>query len=82
MPVPWYDEFSFQIENIFTRLRIVAKEKTRRIATTKEVTNMTDIFTPHEGKKPQIVFIEGEPGMGKTTYCQKLVFDWGKQTMS
>ena len=80
LPVPWCDEFSFQIENIFTRLSIVAKEKTRGIATTKEVTNMTGIFTPHDCcKQPLIVLIEGEPGMGKTTYCQKLVFDWASK---
>ena len=77
LPIPWCDEFSFQIDDIFTRLRILAKEKTRGIETTKEVTNMTSIFTPHERcRQPQIVLIEGEPGMGKTTYSQKLVFDW------
>ena len=76
LPIPWCDEFSFQIEHMFTRLKLVEKEKTRGITTTKEVTNMTGIFTPHKGcKQPLIVLIEGEPGMGKTTYCQKLVFD-------
>ncbi|XP_015748253.1 PREDICTED: protein NLRC3-like [Acropora digitifera] len=79
-PVPWCDEFNFHIEDIFTRLRIVEKEKKRGIVTTKEVTNMTSIFTPHECcKQPQIVLIEGEPGMGKTTYCQKLAFDWASK---
>ena len=44
---------------------------------TKEVTSMTSIFTPHEDcKKPLVVLIEGEPGVGKTTYCQKLAYDW------
>ena len=54
--------------------------KTRRVKTTKEVTEMTSIFTPHEHcKQPLVVLIEGEPGMGKTTYCQKLVFDWASK---
>ena len=76
LPVPWCDSFSFQLENIFTRLRIVAKEKTRG-KTTKEVTSMTSIFTPHEDcQQPLVVLIEGEPGIGKTTYCQKLAYDW------
>ena len=80
MPIPWCDKLSFQIDDIFTRLKIVEKEKTRGITTTKEVTNMTGIFTPHKGcKQPLIVLIEGEPGMGKTTYCQKLVFDWASK---
>ena len=78
-PIPWCDEY-FRIEDIFTRLTVVAKVKTRGIAITKEVTNMTSIFTPHEfSKQPLTVLIEGEPGMGKTTYCQKLVFDWASK---
>ena len=78
LPIPWCN-FNFQIEDIFTRPRIVAKEKIRGMVT-KEVTNMTSIFTPHECcKEPLIVLIEGEPGMGKTTYCQKLVFDWASK---
>ncbi|XP_015748252.1 PREDICTED: nucleotide-binding oligomerization domain-containing protein 2-like isoform X3 [Acropora digitifera] len=80
LPVPWCDEFSFQIDDIFTRLRIVGKEKTRGNMTTKDVTNMTSVFTPHEYcKQPLIALIEGEPGMGKTTYCQKLAFDWASK---
>ena len=75
-PVPWCEGFSFQLENIFTRLKIVAKEKTRGTLA-KEITNMTSIFTSHEDcQHPRIVLIEGEPGMGKTTYCQKLAYDW------
>ena len=80
VPIPWCDEFSFLIDDYFTRLKLVEKEKTRGITTTKEVTNMTGIFTPHKScKEPLIVLIEGEPGMGKTTYCQKLVFDWASK---
>ena len=38
---------------------------------------MTAIFKTHIGcQKPWTVLIEGDPGMGKTTYCQKLAFDW------
>ena len=80
LPVPWCEGFSFQIEDIFTRLRIVAKEKTRGTLTSKEVTSMTSIFTSHDGcEQPLIVLIEGEPGMGKTTYCRKLVYDWARK---
>ena len=44
---------------------------------------MTGIFTSHECcKQPLIVLIEGEPGMGKTTYSQKLVFDWAIRVLT
>ena len=38
---------------------------------------MSGIFKPHdECPQPRTVLIEGKPGMGKTTYCKKLVYDW------
>ena len=43
---------------------------------------MSEIFNRHEEcEEPRVVLIEGEPGMGKTTYCKKVVYDWatGKQ---
>ena len=76
LPVPWLDEFSFHINDIFTRLKILVKEKTQGVLT-DDITNMTAIFEPHaECQRPRTVLIEGDPGMGKTTYCQKLAYDW------
>ena len=38
---------------------------------------MTDVFKPHpDCYNPRVVLIEGNPGMGKPTYCQKLAYDW------
>ena len=38
---------------------------------------MTEVFKSHsECDNPRVVLIEGNPGMGKTTYCQKLAHDW------
>ena len=79
MPFPWCEDFSFQLDEIFTRLRIINKEKTRGTLS-DEITNMTAIFKAHEGcQKPRTVLIEGDPGMGKTTYCQKLAYDWANR---
>ena len=61
---------------------IVRRDKTRRTAA-EQVTSITGVFKPHSGiSKPRTVLIEGEPGMGKTTYCQKVVYDWanGQET--
>ena len=42
-----------------------------------EIFNMTAVLKPHEEcEKPRTVFIEGDPGTGKTTYCRKLAYDW------
>ena len=42
-----------------------------------ETVSMNDIFKPHEEcPQPRTVLIEGNPGIGKTTYCNKLAYDW------
>ena len=76
LPVPSCEDFSFHLNEIFTRLKIVSKEKTRGVLT-DDITNMTAIFKAHEEcQRPRTVLIEGDPGMGKSTYCQKLAYDW------
>ena len=80
VPFPWCDDLNFNLNEIFTRLKIVNKEKTRGTLTDDEITNMTAIFRPHpDCPKPRILLIEGEPGMGKTTYSQKLAYDWANE---
>ena len=55
---------------------MVSREKTRGTVTDKMV-EMSDIFQSHEEcENPKKVLIEGDPGMGKTTYCNKLAYDW------
>ena len=39
-------------------------------------TDITAIFRVGDHKRPQKVLIEGDPGMGKSMYCQKLAYDW------
>lgn len=82
-PFPWCeDELQLELSNIFTRLKIVSKKK-ERARLTDDIVNMTDVFKPHkECDKPRVVLIEGQPGMGKTTYCQKLALDWSVEDIS
>ena len=86
-PFPWCEEeLQFELSKIFTRLTIVGRKK-ERAKLTKDSVKMTEVLRPFkncecececkcERKKPRVVLIEGEPGMGKTTYCQKLAYDW------
>ena len=71
-----------ELSKIFTRLKIVRRKK-ERARLTKDIVKMTDAFSPHEEcEKPRVVLIEGEPAMGKTTYCQKLAYDWSVEDIS
>ena len=56
---------------------MVSREKKARATAKQTVVQTTEIFKPHdECKKPRKVLIEGNPGMGKTTYCNKVAYDW------
>ena len=75
-PFPWCEEFQFFLGNIFTRLKVVRRKKTRGEITDVFV-DMSSILDPYEEcSAPRTVLIEGEPGMGKTTYCKKYAYDW------
>ena len=75
-PFPWCEDFNFSFDDIYTRLKVIYRKNTRGTATDRVVT-MSEIFNRHEDcGEPRVVLIEGKPGMGKTTYCKKVVFDW------
>ena len=75
-PFPWWEKFRLSLDNNFTRLKIVSRKKERG-KKTDEIVTMKDIFKPHEEcLHPRTVLIEGKPGIGKTTFCNKLAYDW------
>ena len=75
-PFPWWEKFRLSLDNNFTRLKIVSRKKEKGTKTDETVT-MKDIFKPHEEcAHPRTVLIEGRPGIGKTTFCNKLAYDW------
>ena len=75
-PFPWWEKFRLSLDNNFTRLKIVSRKKERGTKTDETVT-MKDIFKPHEEcAHPRTVLVEGRPGIGKTTFCNKLAYDW------
>ena len=60
---------------------MVSREKKARATAEQRVVETTEIFKPHEEcKQPRKVLIEGNPGMGKTTYCNKVAYDWAINT--
>ena len=78
-PFPWCEEFQYFVGDIFTRLTVVRRKKTRGEVTDKIIT-MSSLLDPHEEcSEPKTVLIEGKPGIGKTTYCKKFVCDWASK---
>ena len=75
-PFPWLEKFRLSLDNNFIRLKVVRRKKERGTKTNETLT-VNDIFKAHEEcAHPRTVLIEGKPGIGKTTFCNKLAYDW------
>ena len=81
-PLPWLEHFQLALREVFTRLKIVIREKGKKVLSDKTI-GMFEVFKPHKHcKHPRRVLIEADPGMGKTTYCEKMCLDWSTGSIS
>ena len=76
-PLLWDDAVKLPLENVYTRLKIVSRWKPG--SDTDEV-NQRDIFGVLKKGDDPMILIEGSPGIGKTTFCLKLAYDWANQS--
>ena len=77
-PLPWLNEMQFELDNVYTKLRI-QQRRNNGWQQTNKIVQLSDIFDKHEHKtneNPRLILIEGSPGMGKTTLSLKLAYDW------
>ena len=77
-PLLWYNTIQLPLENVYTRLKIVSRPKAGIQAEGGEV-NMYDIFNAPTKGEDVMTLVEGSPGIGKTTFCLKLAYDWANQ---
>ena len=77
-PLLWDNTIQLPLENVYTRLKIVSRPKAGVQAEGGEV-NMYDIFEAPTKGEDVMTLVEGSPGIGKTTFCLKLAYDWAKQ---
>ena len=77
-PLLWDNTIQLPLENVYTRLKIVSRPKAGVQAEGGEV-NMYEIFEAPTKGEDVMTLVEGSPGIGKTTFCLKLAYDWAKQ---
>ena len=65
---------------------LIWAEDSRRDATSAEArankANPCDVFAMLKENKDVMTIVEGNPGIGKTTFCLKLAYDWANQSSS
>ena len=77
-PLLWSKDMKLQLEEVYTRLRVVHK---RKAGSSEIEIDVDDIFGTSEEDNDPLVLVEGSPGIGKTTFCLKLAHDWANGAM-
>ena len=73
----WSKRSVVDIHQIYTRLSWVKQEQTPAEATQSELKNYTDLFTANKsGVIPKRILVQGQTGIGKSTFVKKLLVDW------
>ena len=80
MPLSWFNTIQLPLENVYTRLKIVSRRKADFELENVEV-DMYDIFKDLKKGEDVMTLVEGSPGIGKTTFCLKLAYDWARETV-
>ena len=74
----WSSVSQVDLEQIYTRLSWVKQEQTTAGPSQEELNHYTEIFTEKttNGGVAKRILVEGETGIGKTTFVKKLLVDW------
>ena len=77
---PWNPRDTVAIDKIYTRLSLVEQINESSGTTEIWLDEYTEVFEEREegGLKPKRILVEGEAGMGKSTFAKKLAVDWAK----
>ena len=75
----WSSICQVKLDKIYTRLSWVEKEQTPTGTSQSKLTDYGELFTADKnGVVPKRILVQGETGIGKTTFVKKLALDWAK----
>ncbi|XP_078366795.1 uncharacterized protein LOC144650892 isoform X2 [Oculina patagonica] len=74
----WSSVFQVDLDQIYTRLSWVKEEQTLAGSSKKELGHYTELFTEKtkNGAVPKRILVQGETGIGKSTFVKRLLVDW------
>ena len=75
----WSKNCFVDIHQIYTRLSWVKEEQTPAGSSRSELEHYTDVFTANKnGVVPKRILVQGQTGIGKSTFVKKLAVDWAE----
>ncbi|CAH3175290.1 unnamed protein product, partial [Porites lobata] len=73
----WCKKSVVDIHRIYSRLSWVKEEQTPTGTTQSELKHYSDLFTANKnGVIPKRILVQGQTGIGKSTFVKKLLVDW------
>ena len=95
-PLFWHSTIQLPLEKVYTRLKIVSRRRGGNQGETERWSNVIwakdsrgdknvnscDVFGMLKENKDVMTIVEGSLGIGKTTFCLKLAFEWANQSSS
>ena len=73
----WSKKAVVDIHQIYTRLSWVKEEQTPAGTTQSELKHYSDLFKANkDGVIPKRILVQGQTGIGKSTFVKKLLVDW------
>ena len=73
----WCKKSVVDIHQIYTRLSWVKENQTPAGTTQSELKHYSDLFTANKkGVIPKRILVQGQTGIGKSTFVKKLLVDW------
>ena len=79
-PLSWFNTVRLPLQDVYTRLKIVSRRNSDYQEENSEV-GMYEIFKALSKGGDVMTLAEGSPGIGKTTFCLKLAYDWARETV-
>ena len=90
--VPWLRGYTVQMEDLYTELTVGKIENKPTGPESKVINDYKELFdqaqlshSPRKGKgrfkkkeRGKRFLVKADPGLGKTTFCKKLAWDWAK----
>ncbi|KAL9974457.1 hypothetical protein ACROYT_G011489 [Oculina patagonica] len=75
----WSKKSLVDIHQIYTRLSWVKEEQSPAGSSNSELSHYTDVFTANKkGVVPKRILVQGQTGIGKSTFVKKLSVDWAE----
>ena len=77
---PWDDDNTVDIDAVYTTLSWTRDVRTPSGTIKRDLDDYTDIFKGDERiENPKRILVYGRPGIGKSTFSQKLAVDWANR---